>query len=121
MTDRDASDVFFEEASKRNMRVIAGVTGVDREGWGPPGYIDTADEFEKDSIATYKKWHGKGRNLYALTPRFAPGSTNQLLAKCGHLFRTLPGVYLNTHLAEVTPDLITVKELFPNSTDYYSE
>lgn len=69
----------------------------------------------------YKKWHGKGRNLYAVTPRFAPGVTTELLAKAGHLFKTLPGVYMNTHLAEVIADLETVKKLFPNATDYYSE
>jgi guanine deaminase len=121
MTDRVAADVFFEEASKRNMRVIAGVTGVDRAGEGPPGYTDTAAEFEKDSIAMYKKWHGRGRNLYAVTPRYAPGVTTELLAKPGHLFKTLPGVYMNTHLAEVIADVISVKKLFPNATDYYSE
>ncbi|KAF8062979.1 guaD [Scenedesmus sp. PABB004] len=120
MTARIATDVFFEEAAKRNMRVIAGVTGVDRPGEGPPGYTDTAAQFERDSVAMYNKWHGKGRALYAVTPRYAPGVTNALLAKAGHLFKTLPGVYMNTHLAEVTADVETVKKLFPNATDYYN-
>ena len=43
--------------------------GVDRAGEGPPGYTDTAATIEADSIAMYNKWHGKGRALYAVTPR----------------------------------------------------
>jgi cytosine/adenosine deaminase-related metal-dependent hydrolase len=121
-TAKTATDVFFDEASKRNMRVIAGVTGVDHseyKGQAPNGYEDTADTFFEDSVDMYNKWHGKGRNLYAVSPRYAPGSTNEQLAKAGYLFKTLPGVYMNTHMAEVMAEVVEIKKLFPNATDYY--
>lgn len=114
----DSVDVFFEEASKRNMRVIAGLTGVDRPGEGPEGYADTASSFYENSKALYDRWHGKGRNLYAVSPRYAPGCTDELLARAGELYKNLPGVYLNTHIAEPISDSALVKKLFPDSTDY---
>jgi guanine deaminase len=110
--------VFFEEASKLNMRVIAGLTGVDREGEGPPGYRTTAEAFERDSKDLYDKWHGKGRNLYAVTPRYAPGVTDDLLHRAGEMYHSLPGVYVNTHIAEPISDTALTLSLFPNAKDY---
>ena len=41
-----------------------------------------------------EKWHGKGRNLYAITPsRFAPTSTPEQLVKAGQLKAEYPDVY----------------------------
>lgn len=123
-------EVFFEEASKRNMRVISGLTGVDRVGEGPPGYATTPEAFYLQSRKLYEKWHGKGRNLYAVTPRYAPGCTDALLAQAGKLYRELPGVYMNTHISEPKAtgedgkpvwggaDWLTAKRLFPDATDY---
>ena len=111
-------DVFFEEASKRNMRVIAGLTGIDRKGFAPDSYIDTADSFYRDSKALYHKWHGKGRNLYAVTPRFAYGCTDEMLKRVGELYKELPGVYMNTHLSENRSEIAGVKERFPEAANY---
>ena len=56
--------------------------------------------------------------MYAVTPRFAPGSTDAMLAKAGHLYKTLPGVYVNTHLAEIPYDWYLCSRFFPNASDY---
>ena len=61
-------DIFFEEASKRNMRVIAGLTGTMSRIPAPDDYVDTAETFYRDSKALYKKWHGNGRNLMPSPP-----------------------------------------------------
>jgi cytosine/adenosine deaminase-related metal-dependent hydrolase len=53
-------------------------------------------EFYDDSRELYERWHNKGRNLYAVTPRYAPGASPELLAKAGQLYRELPGAYMNT-------------------------
>ena len=111
-------DVFFEEASRRNMRVIAGLTGIDRRGFAPDGYIDTAESFYRDSKALYRKWHGKGRNLYAVTPRFAFGCTDEMLKRASELYRELPGVYVNTHLSENRSEVAGVKTRFPDAASY---
>jgi guanine deaminase len=93
-------EVFFEEAEKRNMRVITGLTGIDRKGFAPDEYLDTAESFYQNSKKLCKKWHGRGRNLYAITPRFAFGSTDKQLELAGQLRKEIKGVYMNTHLSE---------------------
>src|SRR3982751_4815603 len=67
-----------------------------------------------------QKWHGHddGRLLYAFTPRFAVTSTSELLTECGKLWRSKPGTYLHTHLAESLEEVEFVKELFPKSPSY---
>jgi len=47
-----------------------------------------------------KKWHNKGRNLYAITPRFAPTSTIKQMNLTGELMKKYPDVYMHTHLSE---------------------
>lgn len=51
------------------MRLIAGKVMMDRHA--PEDLCDTPDSAYADSKALIEKWHGKGRNLYAITPRFA--------------------------------------------------
>jgi len=114
----ESVDIFFEEASKRNMRVIAGLTGIDREGFAPDAYRDTAESFYRDSKTLYQKWHGHGRNLYAVTPRFAFGCSDEMLRRAGGLYKELPGVYVNTHLSENISEVAGVKTRFPDAANY---
>ena len=72
-TRPETTIALFEEADRRNMRVIAGVTGIDRNA--PDYYKDTPESFYKNSKAMIEQYHGKNRLLYAITPRFAFGST----------------------------------------------
>jgi guanine deaminase len=112
----DSVDVFFEEASKRNMRVIAGLTGIDEAA--PAGYRDTAESFYEGSKALYQKWHGKGRNLYAVTLRWALGSTDEQLRRTGNLYQELPDVSFNSHLSENLEETQLLKKRFPWARDY---
>ncbi len=114
----DSVDAFFEESSRMNLRMIAGLTGIDRAGKAPDDYRDTAQSFYDNSKKLIQKWHGKGRNLYALTPRFAVGSTQEQLNLTGKLYKEFPGVYVNTHMSENTKEIAEVAKLFPNSKDY---
>ena len=66
-------DAYFEEALKRNMLMLGGKVMMDREA--PPALTDTPQSSYDDSKALIEKWHGKGRNHYAITPRFAITST----------------------------------------------
>ena len=68
-------DALFAEAEKRNMRMIAGKCMMDRDI--PEALRDTAKTGYDQSAALIAKWHGKGRLLYAITPRWAGSSTNQ--------------------------------------------
>lgn len=109
-------DAFFEASSQRNMRMISGKVLMDRNA--PESLIDTPDSAYKDSKALIEKWHGKGRQLYAVTPRFAPTSSPQELEVAGKLVKETTGVYVHTHVAENKSEVAWVKSLFPESRSY---
>ena len=111
-----STDAFFEEASRRNLRMIAGKVMMDRHA--PDSLTDTAETSYQDSKALIQKWHKNGRLLYAVTPRFAITSTNEQLHLAGKLLDEFPGVYLHTHISENVNEVAWVKELFPESSGY---
>jgi guanine deaminase len=96
--DPVSTEAFFEEATRRNMRVIGGLTGIDR--FAPDGSMDSAENFYRDSKRLIEKWHKSGRNLYAITPRFALGCTPAMMAACERLHEEFPDTYINTHISE---------------------
>lgn len=59
-----STEELFEEDARRNMRVIAGLTGIDRNA--PADYVDTSENFYRDSKRLIAQYHNKGRNLYAV-------------------------------------------------------
>ena len=109
-------DALFEEAELRNMRIIAGKMLMDRNA--PDYLLDTPETGYQDSKSLIKKWHGKGRLLYAITPRFAITSTSEQLYLAGVLKQEFPDVYVHTHLSEQRSEIEKVAQLFPNSKDY---
>lgn len=99
LTHSSASvDAFFEEASRRNMLVIGGLTGIDR--FAPKGSFDTPANFLKDNKKLIKKWHRKGRNLYAITPRFPLGCSHEMMSCCEKLKKENPDLWVNSHFNE---------------------
>ncbi|HRL21320.1 MAG TPA: guanine deaminase [Alcaligenes sp.] len=109
-------DAFFQESHSRNVRMIAGKVMMDRHC---PDYLqDTAESGARESEDLIRRWHGKGRQLYALTPRFAPTSTPAQLAACGELARAYPDVFVQTHVAENKDEIQWVSELFPHNRSY---
>ncbi|WP_029061479.1 guanine deaminase [Labrenzia sp. DG1229] len=111
-------DAFFEACSERNICMIAGLTGIDRPGLAPPEYLDTADSFYANSKDLIERWHMKGRNKYAITPRFALGSTREQLDRCGQLKGEYPDTWVNTHMSENHKEIAQVAEAFPEAKDY---
>ena len=112
----ESVDALFEAAEQHQMRLIAGKVMMDRHA--PDALCDTADSAYKDSKALIEKWHGKGRNLYAITPRFAPTSTPEQLERAGQLKAEYPDVYVHTHLSENKNEIAWVKSLFPEQKSY---
>jgi guanine deaminase len=109
-------DALFEEAERRNLRLIAGKVLMDREA--PPALTDTARSGYEESKKLIAKWHGRGRALYAITPRFAVTSTPEQLELAGSLWREHPEVFVQTHIAENRDEIARVRELFPERRDY---
>ncbi|QLH62538.1 guanine deaminase [Serratia symbiotica] len=109
-------DVLFTQAAALNMRLIAGKVMMDRHA--PPELLETPEQSYRQTRTLIERWHGKQRLSYAITPRFAPTSTPELLAQVQRLLKEFPDVYLQTHLSEDLEEVNWVKALFPDSRDY---
>jgi guanine deaminase len=112
----ESVEAFFAEAQRRNQRVVAGKTCMDRNA--PEGLRDTAQSAYDDSKALLGKWHGQDRISYAITPRFSPTSTPEQLEAMGALWAEHPDCLMQTHLSEQTDEIDWVKSLFPTARDY---
>jgi len=109
-------DVFFEESAKLGMRMIAGKVLMDRHA--PDALCDTAQKGYDESKALIGKWHGQGRLLYAVTPRFAASSTHEQMEMAGALWKEHPGTYLQSHVSENRAEVDWVRQLYPERTGY---
>ncbi len=112
----ESVDAIFSVASRYNMRIAAGKVMMDRNC--PEQLRDTAVESYEKSQQLIERWHGVKRLNYAVTPRFAPTSTEQQLEFAGRLFKDNDGVYLQSHVAENPSEVKWVAELFPWSRSY---
>ena len=112
----ESADAFFQESDARGLRMIAGKILMDRNA--PESVRDTAQQGYDDAKALIGRWHGRGRALYAVTPRFAPTSTPAQLEACGVLMREHPDVYLQSHVSENLDEVKWVAELFPDARSY---
>ena len=109
-------DAFFEASERRGLRMVAGKVMMDRNC--PEFLRDTAESGARDTEALIQRWHKRGRSLYAITPRFAPTSTEAQLQLAGELARAYPDTYIQTHVSENEAECAWVRELFPNSRSY---
>lgn len=110
---REATEIFFKEAERRRFRAIIGKTMMDRNA--PDFLLETARESYENSLALLKRWHKRGLLDYAITPRFAPTSTPELLEAAGALKREFPDAYVHTHISENPMEVAWVHELFPDA------
>ncbi len=117
----EATDIFFEEAERSGFRGIIGKTMMDRNA---PEYLleNVRDSYDR-SRALLRKWHNRGLLRYAVTPRFAPTSTPELLEAAGSLKKEFPDVYVQTHISENRNEVAWVQELFPEAeyADVYDD
>ena len=111
-----SAEAFFQAAARRRLRMIAGKSLMDRNA--PAGLLDTVADCERELRELIGRWHGHGRLGYAITPRFAPTSTPEQLARAGALAREFPDVFVHSHLAENVREIEWVRELFPGARSY---
>ena len=111
-----STDAFFEEAQRRNLRMIAGKVMMDRHA--PEFLKDTATSSYVETKQLIEKWHKCDRLLYAVTPRFALTSTPEQLTNISRLLMEFPDVYLHTHLSENVKEVEAVAAEFPESEGY---
>jgi len=109
-------DALFEEAQRLGMRMATGKVMMNRNA--PDYLLDTAKSGYDDSKALIRKWHGRDRLMYAITPRFAPTSSGEQLEAAGALCTEFPDCYMQTHVSENKNEVAWVKELFPERKSY---
>lgn len=113
---RSAAEAYFSEASARNMRMIGGKVMMDRNA--PDDLIDTPQSSYDDSKAVIEKWHGSGRALCAVTPRFAITSTPEQMEMAKALKAEHPDCYVQTHMSENLDEIALTLDLYPQARDY---
>ena len=111
-----SAEALFGAAARRGVGMIAGTAIMNRNG--PPGLLEPARDAITASRDLIRRWHGKGRQRYAVTPRFAITSTGEQLEAAGALLKEFPTVLMQTHLDENHDEIATVKRLFPEDASY---
>lgn len=115
---REATDVAFEVAAAKGIRVIMGKVMMDTNS--PEALTEDREQSVADSRLLASKWHGHDddRLLYAFTPRFAVSCTSELLQAVGRLKDEFPGSFIHTHLAEAREEIQFVAEQYPEARSY---
>lgn len=112
----ESVEAFFTESERLNTRMITGNVLMDTNA--PEHLCVPTERGIKDSQDLIDKWHGRGRQHFAITPRFAITSTPKQLQMTGELYGSYKDVYLQTHLAENHAEIAFVRELYPNHKGY---
>ena len=116
----ESTDTCFAAAEAHGIRAVIGKVMMDRltydEEIAPERILETSLQ---QSAELCEKWHGRdgGRLRYAFTPRFAVSCTEELLRESAQLAAGY-GAYWQTHLSEDSGEIVEVKRLFPEATDY---
>ncbi|HEX3070878.1 MAG TPA: guanine deaminase [Thermoanaerobaculia bacterium] len=109
----EATDIFFAEAERRGFRAIIGKTMMDRNA--PDSLLESPRNSYEQSRSLLQKWHKRGLLRYAITPRFAPTSTPELLEAAGQLKAEFPDAYVHSHISENRNEVQWVHDLFPEA------
>ena len=111
-------DALMEASQQRGLRMIAGKVLQDRHS--PDGVRDDTQQSLLDTEALIRRWHGKDRLGYAITPRFAPSCSEAQLRGAGELAAQYGDVWIQSHVAENKDEIRWARELFPASRSYLS-
>ncbi len=113
----EVTDALFDVFAQRGLRGIIGKTSMDRHA--PAPLLVPAQQDLQEQIALLERWHGYDQRLsLALTPRFAPSCSAELMGELGRMHQQYPDTYIQTHFAENLGELEWIKQLFPKAKDY---
>ncbi|CAM8622302.1 SsnA Cytosine deaminase and related metal-dependent hydrolases [Comamonadaceae bacterium] len=119
----ESVNALFTEAQARHIRLITGLVLMDRHA---PDYlvnqgqgsVSGTEQSLRDTESLIQRWHGVDRLGYAITPRFAPTSTDAQLRGAGELAKQYADVWIQSHVAENKDEITWARELFPASRSY---
>lgn len=113
----DSTARAFEIASHSGLRIVMGKVLMDRNA--PDDLLEPVESSVAAALDLAETWEGAagGRVFTAITPRFAPTSSPELLAAAGSAAAEA-GLRVQTHLAEQRDEIEAVARLFPEAADY---
>lgn len=111
-----AVDALFTEAAGAGLRLTSGLVVSDRIL--RPDLLTSPQVAYEEGRALAQRWHGVGRNRYAVIPRFSLSCTESLLDSCAALLGDVPGALFTTHINENLAEVATVCDLFEGCEDY---
>ncbi len=105
----DAVDDFFVQAAASGLRLTSGLVVGDR--LLPPELLTTPDRAHRESVELARRWHAAGRVRYAVTPRFALSTSEEMLEACAQVLRDVPGTLFTSHVNENPVEVADVMRL----------
>jgi len=111
-----ATAALFETAEAAGLRIFSGLVLSDR--CLRQELHQTPEAAYSDSGSLIRRFHGRGRLSYAVTPRFALSTSEAMLEVCQTLMHEHPGVRFQTHINENRGEMEQVAKLFPWAKDY---
>lgn len=117
----EATDIAFQIAQEKGLRAIIGQALNDQNV--PSALLKSSKQLLRETEKLIAKWHGKEKKLFvAVTPRFAPSCSKELIRGCGEIAAQTK-VYFQTHLAETKDEVAWAQELyrFKNYPGFYAD
>ncbi|MBA3907917.1 MAG: guanine deaminase [Pseudonocardiales bacterium] len=111
-----AQEIFFHEAQDSGLRITSGLVVSDRELL--PALHRTPEQAYEASEMLMRRWHGRGRLRYAVTPRFSLSCSDGMLEACEAVLRAHEQLFFTSHLNENPDEVKAVAGLFPWARDY---
>ena len=111
-----AQDIFFREAAALGMQITSGMVISDQDL--VPELCQSPTYAYESNVVLIRRWHGRARIRYAVTPRFALSTSPAMLNVAKTLLRENPGLTLQTHLNETADEIRMVRRCFPLTRDY---
>lgn len=118
-TNKMATEIAFQEASKSGIRAYIGNSLMDSNV--PDYFIEDNLNYKEGMNYFLKNYHSNGKLKYIVTPRFA-GSCSMEMMKYSSEFANSNDLFIQTHLSENRNELAFIKRLFSafeNYTDIY--
>jgi guanine deaminase len=111
-----ATAALFDAAAVAGLRVISGLVLSDR--YVPAALRQTVEGAYRDSSDLIRRFHRRGRLLYAVTPRFALSTSDAMLEMCRTLVAEHDDIRVQSHINEDRDEIRKVAEAFPWARTY---
>ena len=109
-----AVDVLFSRAAEVGLRMTSGLVVSDRIL--RPELLTAPETAYDEGLTLAKRWHGVGRNRYAVIPRFSLSCSDALLESSAALLDAVEGAWFTSHVNENGAEIAEVARLFDGSS-----